>query len=161
MIELKTANEDELYVLARKSAEARLSSLSDSELYPWIRFRLYYGPAISAYYKDELIGAAGLQIVRDGVANVWAVINPNPNSRSILNDLPKGRFPTSEQMDFMEAIVRTFIAMRDILCRKLGIKKIRAYSMKGFGASQRLLRACGFKKMRKERIDCFYYIWER
>lgn len=112
-------------------------------------------PAYCAYYKGRPVGAAGLHIVREGVANVWAIIDGG------FEMLPKGRVPTAEQLEYLEKVLHLFVRMRDILCRRFNIKRIRTYSLKGFGASQRLLKYCGFERLRRQSADRYFYVYRR
>jgi hypothetical protein len=151
---LKQSTGNELEKLCRNSADSQVASLSGPQLTEWIDFRLKSGPAISAYYAGRLVGAAGLQIVRPGIANVWAVID------SKFEKLPAGKLPTAEEFEYLESVLHAFIGMRDILARRFKISRIRTYSRRGFAASQRLLRVCGFKRLRKSDNLNFYFVWE-
>ena len=139
---IKTATAKDLRRLCRRAKDGRTSSNADMHE-KWISERLRTGPAYTLYYRGKPAGAAGLSIVRAGVANAWAVID---GSLSIIRDRP---VPTCEQMSYLADVVWVIKEMTEILKRRFEIKRIRAASRCGFDASQRLLKACGFSRKRK------------
>ena len=151
-LEIKLAIEDELLQLCRTSADDYVRNNAGSHR-DWIKYHMSAGPAYCGYYKGRLAGAAGLHIIRPGVANVWLVIDGG------FFMLPKGMIPTVESLEYLEKVVWVLKEMRDILCRRFRIMKIRTSSRKGFGASQRLIKFCGFERLVKESKQNYYYIY--
>lgn len=135
-IDLKLATEKELLTL---NSDERIAA-----------YRINGGPAFCGYYAGRLVGAAGLHIIRDGYALAWALIDRG------FEKLPKG-LPTAENIEYLEMVMWTFKEMLDILQKRFGIRKMRASSKKGFSASQRFLKACGFRKLCEGRK---YFIYE-
>ncbi len=101
---------------------------------------------------QTLLGCAGLEIRREGVANAWAVVTSSvPSSRQGL--------PTAEALAHVEQLLWTYRNMLEILWKRYHLRTIRTFSIKGFGQSQKLLRALGFEKLRHESETRYFYRW--
>lgn len=108
----------------------------------WAKVNARSGPAYTAVTDTgELIAAAGIRLVREGVGNVWMVMSPKVSG-------------------YKKAVLRWLKTMIPIIMEEFGLKKLRTDSRKGFAASQRLLEHIGFKRLRKETKTNYFYILE-
>jgi len=108
----------------------------------WAIVNAQAGPAYTAVNEaGELIGAAGIRLVRTGVGNVWAVFSPKVR-------------------DYKKDVLRWLKTMLPIIMEEFDLKKLRTDSRKGFAASQRFLKHIGFRCLRKETESSYFYILE-
>lgn len=106
----------------------------------WAKVNEITGPAYTGYDESgQLLGAAGIHMVRPGVGNVWAVFSPD------IKNCKAG-------------IYRALKRMMQILIKDFEFTKLRTDSRKGFAVSQRFLEHLGFKRLRRETEDKYYYI---
>ena len=151
MIDVKIAKAEDIVAACRDAVDESVRSHPET-WQPWAEGKLATGPAYSAWSDGKLAGCAGLEIRREGVANAWAVITSRvPSSRAGL--------PTAETLAYVEQLLWTYRNMLEILWERFELRTIRTFSVKGFRKSQKLLRALGFERLRRESETRYFYRW--
>jgi len=118
----------------------------------WVEYHLRTGPVLCAYYGDKLVGAGGCDIKRPGVGTPWVVLNGE------IDILPNGKFPTAEAVKYLETAIGNLRTMMGLVCESYGLKKLHTDSYKDFPASQRLLKILGFRRLRRQTKERYFYV---
>lgn len=144
MIKIRKFKAEDAEVLCPSAVDASLHGPPGGPVYEywrvWARINAVAGPAYTGYDESgQVLGAAGIRIVREGVGNVWAVFSPD------IRNCKTG-------------IYRALKRMMQILIKDFEFIKLRTDSRKGFEVSQRFLEHLGFKRLRREKEDRYYYI---
>lgn len=147
----KVAQIDEVVGLFEKAADPAVRGRHD-HWRQWVEYHFRMGPVLCAYHGGRLVGAGGCDIKRPGVGTPWAVLNGE------LDILPKGKFPTAEAFRYMETTIRNLRTMMGFVCESYGVKKLHTDSFKDFPASQRFLKAMGFRRLRRQTKDRYFYV---
>lgn len=124
------------------ATKEQMLKLTDNAEY--IDFHLKYGPAYCVYYKAGLVGAAGLDLVRESVANAWFIMDRQfkPVSRA-------------EYVLYLDMWFWAAKEMGDILMQRFGLKKIRARCDSVIKGSGKFLIRCGFERTGKRNLYIF------
>ena len=106
------------------------------------------GPCYTALFAGDIVGAAGVRIPRPGIGTVWAILCESPYRLAP---------PTAEGMEYIQETLWSIGEAMSILAGDFGLKRVRTYSRKAFPASQKLLEALGFERLKKETENLYFY----
>lgn len=126
MIELIEYKAEHAEILCPQAVD---ETVKNSEWRKWAEANEFGGVGFTGIYQGQMLFAAGIRRVRDGVGDMWAVITPQ--ARQCLKD-----------------VIRSQRVMLGIVALEMNLKRLRADSRIGFKESQRLLEAMGFTKKR-------------
>ena len=110
----------------------------------WATGKLSRGPAWVFMDEGRRMAVIGLEVPREGVGRVWAVFTQGD---------------WTDRSGVLLGLIRGIRAGMDILAETYDLNRMLAFSDKAFPASQRLLRAAGFERLRHSSKTRFFYRW--